>query len=98
MNDEFGKIRVLDQFGGRFSGNAKPFVVDYDNDGTDEMLVGSVTGFVEIYEDLAQGLTDSLPKQGNLFDYSAGLYASLGMARLDSTGAWTYLVGNSRGA
>jgi hypothetical protein len=95
--DEFGKIRILDEFGGRFSGNAKPSLMDYDGDNKDELLIGTIRGDVEIFENPDQGLTDSLPSSGILLGYDVGGQAAPTAAVVDSTGSFSYVIGSSRG-
>ncbi len=97
ITEEWGFIHVKDDFGGRFTGSARPLLMDFDNDGAVEMLVGSITGKVEIFEDVAKALTDTLPTIGALFNFDAGSFAAPASAVLDSTGSPTILIGNQRG-
>ena len=67
VTESWGNVRILDEFGGEFSrGFAKPFLLDIDQDGEDELLLGGVQGFVEVYENVSQALTGGLSFQGNL--------------------------------
>lgn len=97
VSQKFGFIEVTDQFGNVFSGNAKPIIVDYDNDNEVEMLIGNIRGEIEVFENLAQGLTDTLPLSAVLFDYDFGSYAAPAVAVIDSTGDPTFIVGIERG-
>ncbi len=97
VTNEWGFIRVTDDYGGRFTGSARPMLMDFDNDGAPEMLVGTITGHVEVFEDVARALTDTLPTVGSLFNFDAGNYATVAAAVLDSTGSPTILIGNERG-
>ena len=97
VSQEWGFIRVTDDYGGQFTGNSRPLLMDFDNDGEPEMLVGSITGKVEIFEDVSKALTDTLPSIGTLFNFDAGNFSAPAAAVLDSTGSPTILIGNERG-
>lgn len=94
---EYGFIQIKDEYGGSNIGNAKPFIVDYDNDNEPEMLVGTYLGEVEIFENLDKALSDTLQVSSKLFGYDFGSYAAPATAVLDSTGDLTYVVGVERG-
>ena len=97
VTEEWGFIHVKDDFGGPFSGNARPMLFDFDNDGEPEMLVGTITGKVEIFENVSKTPADTLPTIGALFNFDAGTFAAPAAAVLDSTGSPTILIGNERG-
>lgn len=93
----YGFIQALDEYGGRNDGNTKPIVLDYDYDNEPELLVGTYLGPVEVYENLAQALTDTLPVSTTLFGYDFGSFSAPAAAVLDSTGDYTFVVGVARG-
>ena len=93
----WGKIKLSNESGSLFSGLAKPRFADYDEDGTPELIVGEETGLVEIYDDLHLALTDSLVKVGDLRGVDFGSLAAPAAAILDTSGHYTYVIGNRRG-
>ncbi len=97
VTEEYGFIQAKDNYGGKFEGNTKPIIVDFDNDNEVEMLVGNIRGEIEVYKSLNKALTDTLPISTILFGYDFGSYASPAAAVLDSTGDLTYVVGIQRG-
>jgi len=98
VTDHWGFIEIEDEYGGSFSnGFPRPMLSDYDQDGEAELLVGAVTGYVEVYEGVATALTDTLQFAGNLFDFDFGERAAVAVAVLDSSQKPTFVVGNERG-
>ncbi|MDX2245308.1 MAG: T9SS type A sorting domain-containing protein [Bacteroidia bacterium] len=97
VTNQWGQIKEANQYGSFFSGGAKPFFANIDEDTNDELLVGSEAGFVSIYEDFSQALTDTVPRTGYLLDYRFGWFAAPAAAVLDTSGKNTLLVGNERG-
>lgn len=98
ITEEWGNIQVPDEFGSSFPRSyAKPRLVDYDEDGVVELLVGNVTGYIRIYENVPNTLTDTLEFVGNLFDFDFGSFSAPATAILDSTHKSLYVVGNRRG-
>lgn len=98
VTETWGFTRVLDQFESEF-GNSfpKPRIVDYDQDGEKELIVGTDQGTVRIYEGVANALTDTLQYAGLLFDYDFGTCASPAATKLGSEQVPSFIVGNERG-
>lgn len=98
VTDSFGDIEITDNTGQVFTnGVAKPIVVDYDFDGDLEVLVGSIEGPVEVYENFSLSPGASFTYAGKLFGEDFGAYSSVTTAAIDSTANLTYVVGNFRG-
>ncbi len=97
VTSNFGGIDVTDEFGGLFKGLAKPRFVDYDKDGTVELLVGAEDGFIYIFENPLNGLTTSINSSGTLFDVRLGRDVTLAAAPLDDSGELHYVIGSNRG-
>ena len=79
------------------NGNSKPFFADYDKDGQVELLVGSLHGGIEVYENPPANAVDTATYVGLLFDYDFGAYTAVTAAVIDSTQELTYLVGGYKG-
>lgn len=95
--DSFGGIKINDFTEQPFTnGYARPTVVDWDQDGAPELLVGGLEGEVRIYDDVSLAPGATFTYQGKLGGEDFGQYAAPAAARLDATG-WTVLVGNYRG-
>lgn len=90
----WGKIKVGNP---GTSGNAKPFIVDYDKDGQMELLLGTFHGGIEIYENLPANATDTLTYDGLLFNRDFGAFTAVAAAEIDSTQELAYLIGNYKG-
>lgn len=101
ITDRWGFVEIEDEFGRPGSsvppGFPRPVVVDYDQDDEVELLVGGRRGFIEIYEGMAQALTDTMAFVGTLFDYDVGVSSAVAVGTLDDTGTLTYILGNKRG-
>ncbi len=82
---------------GASPGNAKPFIIDYDNDGASELLVGTKDGVIQVYENLPNNAADSLTYSEILFGRDFGSYSSVTAAVIDSTHALSYLIGDLKG-
>lgn len=96
VTDSLGKVKINDFTGQTFSnGFSRPFLFDYDSDQQKELLVGTVSGTVEIFE-LAQFPTDAYPLAGQLMDYDFGSFSAPCAATIDTLGD-TYIVGIQRG-
>jgi hypothetical protein len=96
ITDTLGQIKINDFTGQTFSnGFSRPFLFDYDNDAQRELLVGTVSGTVEIFE-LGTSPTDSFLNVGRLMNFDFGSFAAPCAGVIDSLGA-TYLVGVHRG-
>ncbi|MEM9722777.1 MAG: T9SS type A sorting domain-containing protein [Bacteroidota bacterium] len=73
ITETWGNVRILDEFGGEFSrGFANPFLLDIDQDEEVELLLGGVQGFIEVYDNVSQALTSTLPLIGNLGNLDFG--------------------------
>ncbi|MEZ4777439.1 MAG: FG-GAP-like repeat-containing protein [Bacteroidia bacterium] len=97
VTKEWGKIKEANSFGSFFSGAAKPFFINIDDDSDDELLVGAEAGKVSIYENFSNALTDTVYRTGYLSDYQFGWYSAPAGAVLDTSGKNTLLIGNERG-
>lgn len=96
VTDTLGHIKINDFTNQTFSnGFSKPAFFDYDNDGTDEILIGTIEGWVEIFEKPATP-TDTALYIGRLVDHDFGSYSAPAAAVIDSLGA-SYIVGVQRG-
>ncbi|MEZ4827232.1 MAG: T9SS type A sorting domain-containing protein [Bacteroidia bacterium] len=95
--NQWGQIKESNAFGSFFSGGAKPFFVNIDEDSDEELLVGSEQGKVSIYEDFTNGLTGVIPRTGYLSDYQFGWFSAPAAVRFDTTQKATLLIGNERG-
>lgn len=97
QTEKFGKVKPRLDPVRRNENYSKPRFIDYDQDGAPELVVGEVSGRVEIYDQPENGLTDSLLKVGNLLAQDFSARAAVTAAVLDSTGYLTWVVGNERG-
>jgi len=95
----FGKIRPQNDPWSTTSIYSKPNFIDYDQDGTVELIIGEVSGMIEVYENPASGLNpnDSLVRDSFLFSRDFGRLSSVTAAVIDSTGDLTWVIGNERG-
>ncbi len=98
IDEQWGDIRILDEFGGEFSrGFARPVLTDYDGDGETELLVGGVVGQVYIYENVENALTDSLVFSGYLANHDFGVRAAPAVSELIGGQSPVFVVGNVQG-
>jgi len=98
VTNRWGFVRATDEFGGQFSkGRSKPLLLDHDGDGEAELFLGETSGSVRVFEGVGDALTDTLVEQDRLFDFDFGEFVAPAIAPLDTTGMFTYVVGNSRG-
>lgn len=94
----FGGIEITDFTGQSFTnGFARPMVTDYDDDGDLEVLVGTIEGLIEVYEDFSLSPNAQFTYAGNLFNTDFGRQSCLSTGTIDSTGAPAYAIGNFRG-
>ncbi|MEM9984674.1 MAG: PKD domain-containing protein, partial [Bacteroidota bacterium] len=96
-SDFFGKIQANVDPLYRNENHSKPRILDYDQDGQVELLVGEVSGKILVYENPELGLTDSLTIAEQWMGLDFQFRASLTAAAIDSTGDLTWVVGNQRG-
>ncbi|MFN0199982.1 MAG: FG-GAP-like repeat-containing protein [Bacteroidia bacterium] len=96
VTNKYGYVRASD-YVPNTNGYAKPVFLDYNNDGITEFLLGATSGVIEIYDQLPLNAQDSLNLVDTLFHYDFGSYAAPAVAKVDSSGDWSYLVGNARG-
>ncbi|TAE53919.1 MAG: T9SS C-terminal target domain-containing protein, partial [Bacteroidetes bacterium] len=94
---KWGDIQLSNEFNSPFSGFAKPRFANIDNDPEMEFLAGEETGFIEIYDNIAQAGINPLVKSGDLFGFDFGAMAAPAAAVLDTSGKLTWVVGNARG-
>ena len=100
VTDSLGKIKINDASGLSFTnGFAKPCMADLNADGFPELLVGTVTGEVHVFESHGLSPTDSFPRISDLagLDFG-GFSAPSGILDSISNGLSGFLfVGNMRG-
>ena len=96
VTTRWGNVKVK-TVGGNGFGNAKPILYDYDQDGQINLLIGTLSGNVEIYHDLSLIPNDTFTFVGNLFGYDFGSFSAPTAAIIDSSGKPTFVVGNKRG-
>ena len=98
VTTRWGNIKVNNTTGGTFSsGNSKPILYDYDQDGDIDLLTGTIYGNVQIYTDISTVLTDTFTYVGHLFDYDFGSFSAPTAAVIDSSNKPIFMVGNQRG-
>ena len=98
VTETWGGVRILDRFGGEFSrAFAQPWLLDIDQDEEVELLLGGVEGEIEVYEGVADALTDSLEFAGILGGLDLGTRVVPTGAFLDDSGFPTVLVGDEGG-
>ncbi len=98
VTSNFGGIEITDFTGQSFTnGFSRPLLLDYDVDGEVEILVGSIEGPVEIYEDVNLTPGATFPQDGILFDQDFGRYSTLTATNLDTSIAPVYIIGSGRG-
>lgn len=97
VTDSFGHININDFTGQPFSnGFAKPLVLDYDGDSQLELLVGTIEGPIEVYEDFSLAAGATFTRVNDLFGLDLGGYTSIVATVLDSA-KLSYVVGGFRG-
>ncbi len=98
ITDSFGGIEITDNTGQVFTnGASRPIVVDYDFDGDMEVLVGTIEGPVEVYEDFSLIPESQFTFAGELFGLDFGAYSSVTVSQIDSSSNLTYIIGTFRG-
>ncbi|MEL6673376.1 MAG: T9SS type A sorting domain-containing protein [Bacteroidota bacterium] len=96
--DEWGGINFKDPITDyEFLGRTHPRFLDYDGDGTVELLLGTEYGLIEVYEDLSNPLTDTLVKSSDFMGMDFGGFPAPAAAVIDSTGDYSVIVGLARG-
>lgn len=94
----FGDIEITDFTGQSFTnGASRPYVLDYDNDGQVEILVGTIEGAIEVFDDFSLTPGAVFTKVADLGNFDFGAYSTVTAAVLDSTSTLTYVMGNFRG-
>ncbi len=97
VSDTFGQIKINDFTGQVFSnGYSQPFAVDYDGDNDLDLLVGSIEGSVEVYENIDLSPNAPFFRANDLYGRDYGSYSTLAAATLDSA-RLSYVVGDIRG-
>ncbi|MFK7925237.1 MAG: T9SS type A sorting domain-containing protein [Bacteroidia bacterium] len=97
VSSAFGNIKLSNVFGSNFSGNSKPRIVDYDNDGSPELIIGGDQGYLELYKNISAGLSAQLVAQPMPFDYDFGSFSAPAIAQLDTSDMYSFIVGSLRG-
>lgn len=98
ITTQWGNIKVNNTTGGSFSsGNSKPILYDYDQDGDIDLLTGTIYGNVQIYTDISTVLTDTFTYVGHLFNYDFGSFSAPTAAIIDTSLKPVFIVGNQRG-
>lgn len=95
VTQTFGQVKVSNDYESQYSGYAHPRFLDYDRDGTIELLVGSERGYIEVFENIALAMSDSLEGDPFLIDF--GNLVNPTAAILDTSDRYTYVTGNPRG-
>ena len=98
VTTRWGNIKVNNTTGGNFSsGNSKPILYDYDQDGDIDLLTGTIYGNIRIYTDISTVLSDTFTYVGHLFDFDFGSFSAPTAAVIDTSGKPVFIVGNQRG-
>ena len=94
----WGKIDIdTDTAGFDFNGDVKPYLFDYDGDMQVELLLGTQSGRIRIYEDVTFSATDTFSYVGDLLNTDFGQRTSVSAASLDGTENVYYFIGDDRG-
>ena len=97
VTNNFGNVKIDDEIVANTDGYPCPYFMDYDNDGTTELMIGTKYGKILMFHNFSTNPSDTLVKIGELFDIDFGSQAALAAAKLDSSQNWTFVVGNARG-
>ncbi len=97
VTTEFGFINLGDKYNSPNSGTTQPLLLDWNEDGQLDLLLGSERGYIEVFTNLLTGFTDTLRAVDTVLHTRFGAYASPTAAVLDTTGAPTLVIGLSRG-
>ena len=98
LTDTMGFIKINDWTGNVTSdGYSRPFFADSDDDGFPELLLGSIEGFVEVYEFTGMAPTDTFSYAGNLANHDFGSYSHIAVTDIDSNDVLDFFVGGFRG-
>ena len=79
-------------------GRPSPEIIDIDNDGLLDLLVGDAQGYISHFEQTSNGANDFTFLTNNFNDISTGGYACPRLVDLDSDGLLDMLVGKTNGA
>ncbi|HHG86003.1 MAG TPA: T9SS type A sorting domain-containing protein [Bacteroidetes bacterium] len=97
VTDSLGRVKVNDFTDQDFTnGYAKPRMIDVDRDGQFELLVGSLEGEVQVYDQVSATPGAIFTRKVNLAGKDFGRYAAVAAAKLDSS-RLTYVIGIERG-
>ena len=97
VTDTFGMVKVNDFSNDNVSnGQARPRILDYDNDTDLELLVGGLEGEVQVYENFSLTPGATFTRSNDLFGLDYGYFASVAATELDSS-RLSYVVGGYRG-
>lgn len=94
VSNFWGGIDLEGQF---TNGYSKPFVYDYDEDNNLELMLGTLSGWVELYEDLSLAPGDTFMYSGHFANYDFGSFSAPSAAIMDTANGIRFFVGNMRG-
>ena len=99
VTDKYGFIKITDISGAPFTqGFSKPFVSDHDSDGDPDLLVGTLEGHVNIYENITTSAVDTFhltTQLGGGRDF--GGRSTVAALELDAATGMRYFIGTQRG-
>lgn len=70
--ERWGGVAVTDSLN-NFFGYATPSVFDLNDDGVNELIVGSASGFLHIYDEICKEKDRTFRYRGKIFDYDFGV-------------------------
>ena len=98
ISTDWGFLRFKDRWGNiSLTANLHPLIMDRDGDGKPELLAGSISDHILIYDRLDSAETYPMVLRGNLYDARVGTFSAVAAAVLDSSGQYSYVIGNERG-
>lgn len=97
ITTKWGNIKIDDELVANTDGYVRPYFMDYNDDGTTEFMAATTYGKIRMYHNISANPVDTLSLIGTLFNMDFGSHASLAAAKLDSSSAWSFVVGNGRG-
>ncbi|MCI4666684.1 MAG: T9SS type A sorting domain-containing protein [Bacteroidia bacterium] len=96
VTDRFGDVRIRNSFGDTIE-IVRPVMGDYNGDGRADLIVGSETGYIEIWTDAFQALQKPLSDPDTLMNRRFRARLSPAVAKLDESGDLTFVIGTEEG-